>query len=255
MENSGVGPFGPNTYGDSFADVYDAWYHDISDPIATASFVDQRCGHGPVIELGVGTGRLVDAFLANGRRVIGVDASAPMLARCEPRHGLSLIRADLASLPIAKPDAATGGPRIGGAICAFNTLFNLDSETKQATLFSDLRSAVHPDGAIVIEAITGAGLGDGPRDSVGISRIEAEQLVLSATRVDAESQTIVGQHVDITESGGVKLRPWRLRWTTPTQLDAIAKRSGLALAERFADWDEAPFDDESAKHVSVYRPA
>ncbi len=243
--------FGPSTYGESFADVYDEWYHDISDPEATATFVERRCGDGPVLELGVGTGRLVDSFVARGRSIIGIDASEAMLSRCVPRPGLSLIRADLASLPFRLHDAAV----VGGAVCAFNTLFNLDSEAKQAALLADLAAVLHADGAIVIEAITGAGLDDAPPDSVGISRIEATQLVLSATRIDVDEQTIVGQHVDITETGGVTLRPWRLRWTTPSQLDHIAEASGLRLTERFADWHESAFDEASDRHVSVYRRA
>ncbi len=248
-------PFGPpssdhefshSTYGDSFADVYDDWYHDITDAKATATFVAGHCVDGPIVELGVGTGRLVDALIARDLRVIGLDASSAMLSRCQPRPGLSNIRADMAALPFAHHRS------LGGAICAFNTLFNL-SATAQGQLFATMGSALKPDAALIIEAITGAGLGEGPADSVGISRIDGDQLVLAATRVDAEAQTIVGQHVDITE-GGIRLRPWQLRWTTPTQLDELAQRGGLQLAHRVADWSGNEFTDESDRHVSVYRP-
>ncbi|MDA3038422.1 MAG: class I SAM-dependent methyltransferase, partial [Actinomycetota bacterium] len=58
--------FGPETYGDSFADVYDDWYRDISDPEATAEFVSRRVGPGPVLELGVGSGRLVRPLVDRG---------------------------------------------------------------------------------------------------------------------------------------------------------------------------------------------
>lgn len=251
MESPLLGSFGPSTYGDSFADVYDAWYHDISDPAATAAFVTSRSGPGPVAELGVGTGRLVDALLARGSAVVGFDASAAMLAACEERPGLTRVLGDLAALPLPQRPGA-----IGGALCAFNTLFNLDSASKQAAMFAAVADALHPDGALVIEAITGVGLGadsaEGGGDSVGISRIEADRLVLSATRVDVEAQTIIGQHVDITD-GDIRLRPWRLRWTTPAQLDELAGLAGLRLAERYADWDESTFDDDADRHVSVYR--
>ncbi len=104
----------------------------------------------------------------------------------------------------------------------------------------------------MIEAITGAALADGPPQSVGVSRMTASDLVLSATLLDSEAQTIQGQHVEITEAG-VKMRPWLLRWTTPDQLDQLATLAGLTLAERFADWDRSAFTPESEKHISVYR--
>lgn len=239
--------FGSGTYGESFADVYDDWYGDISDADATARFVDGRCGDGPVLELGVGTGRLALPIARRGRRVVGIDASPSMLAVCrDAAAGLpvDLVRADLAALPVVGP--------FGAALCAFNTLFNLASEAEQAALFQSLRRCLAPDGVVVIEAITGRDLADGPSSSVGVSRIEIDRVVLSATALDADAQTITGQHIDITETGGVRLRPWHLRWTTPTQLDALAASAGLVLSERFADVDGTPFDENSDRHVSTY---
>ena len=57
------------TYGDAFADVYDDWYGDISDVDG-----DRRRPRsiwpstGPVLELGVGTGRLAVPLAEAGRR-------------------------------------------------------------------------------------------------------------------------------------------------------------------------------------------
>ena len=237
--------FGPSTYGDGFADVYDDWYGRITDADATAAFVAARCGSGPVLELGVGSGRLVPALRQAGCVVIGVDASRPMLERC-PRD-LASVQADLAALPLRSDGVA------GGALCAFNTLFNLPTADAQEALLRQLASVIAPDGAIVIEAITGRGLAARPPQSVGVSRMTASELVLSATLVDGDAQTIQGQHVEITEAG-ITMRPWLLRWTTPRQLDALAIAARLELVERWADWNESPFTDESEQHVSVYRP-
>ncbi|MSY09046.1 MAG: SAM-dependent methyltransferase, partial [Actinobacteria bacterium] len=46
-----------STYGDSFADVYDDWYDDVSDIQATVATVRELGRAGPFLELGVGTGR------------------------------------------------------------------------------------------------------------------------------------------------------------------------------------------------------
>lgn len=239
--------FRPETYGDAFADVYRTWYGEITDAEATASTVDEMSGPGPILELGVGDGRIARPLAVRGRRVIGVDASAGMLSACAQSIDelpITLVRADLARLPLTGP--------VGGALCAFNTLFNLPDAASQARLFASVADALVGGGALIIEAITGQALGDGPDQSVGISRLEVDRLVLSATMVDPDAQTITGQHVDITESG-IRLRPWHLRWTTPEQLDALAEDAGLHRAERWADWDRSTFTADSERHVTVYR--
>ena len=238
--------FGPSTYGDGFADVYDDWYGTITDAEATARFVSARRADGPVLELGVGSGRLVPALQSAGCPVIGLDASRPMLRKCPP--GLATLQADLAHLPVRPSSFA------GAAICAFNTLFNLPTAEAQLALLQQLAPILQPDGAIVIEAITGAALADGPPQSVGVSRMSASDLVLSATLLDYEAQTIQGQHVEIN-GNGITMRPWLLRWTTPSQLDQLAALAGLSLAERYEDWDESRFTADSQQHVSVYRAA
>jgi hypothetical protein len=238
--------FGPSTYGDGFADVYDHWYGNISDAEATAAFVSARCGSGPLLELGVGSGRLVPALQNAGCEVIGLDASQAMLERCPAE--LVTVQADLAALPLRSDRT------IGGALCAFNTLFNLPSADAQRSLMEQLATVVSSDGTIVIEATTGIGLADSPPQSVGVSRMTAAELVLSATLVDRDAQTIQGQHVEITEAG-ISMRPWLLRWTTPPQLDELATAAGLVLVERWSDWDESPFTEDSEQHITVYRPS
>ena len=70
------------SYGDAFADVYDSWYHDVSDVDATVDLIRSLAGSGGrVLELGVGTGRLAMPMAAAGLRVTGVDSSERMLDR------------------------------------------------------------------------------------------------------------------------------------------------------------------------------
>ncbi len=234
--------FGPSTYGASFADVYDRWYDGITDSAATARFMAARCSTPTVVELGVGTGRLVADLSAAGLTVIGVDASLVMLSASDVNH--VRLGADIASLPL-RP-----GARVGGAICAFNTLFNLPTAELQRRVFIEAAAVV--EGPIVIEAMTGSGLDEAESQSVGVSRMTADSLVLAATVVNHEAQTVTGQHVDISEAG-IRLRPWHLRWSTPAQLDQMAADAGLQLTERYADWDGSAFDSTSDAHISVYR--
>ena len=66
-------------------------------------------------------------------------------------------------------------------------------------------------------------------------------------RVDTQMITFDGQ--------GMHLRPVAIRYCWPAELDLMADRAGLRLAERYADWDRQPFTAASDRHVSVYRRA
>lgn len=242
--------FRADTYGESFAEVYDEWYQGVSDAEAVAAFVAARAGAGPVLELGVGTGRLAAPLLARGRAVVGLDASAAMLARCRQRGlegaGLRLVRADMAALPFRGP--------VGAVLIGFNTLFNLAHAEAQRSLFAQVAAALGPDGVLVVEANQTDALAGGPERWIGRSSLAASSATVTvvATELDREAQVIVGQHVEVGP-GGVQFRPWRLRWATTDEIDGFARAAGLALAERHGGWNGEAWDPEGDTHVSVYR--
>jgi hypothetical protein len=239
----------PSAYGDAFADVYDRWYANITDGTATASFMASRAlPELPVLELGVGTGRLVGPMVKAGLKVVGVDASAAMLDVCRRAYpNTQLIQADLASFVPAQP--------VGGALCAFNTLFNLTDHSEQQQLFSAVGNALGDGAPLVIEAITGFGLDQAPAQSAGFSEVDPERTVISATVVDSAAQIISGQHLEFLPDNSVKKRSWLLRWSTTEQMDQMAEKAGLKLTERYADWDQTPSGTDNEKHISVYQRA
>ena len=77
----GVDGYDATTYGDSFAEVYDQWYEGLDDADFLESIVSSL-SHEPVrvLELGVGTGRLVAQWLSlrptSGDTIVGIDSSA-----------------------------------------------------------------------------------------------------------------------------------------------------------------------------------
>lgn len=235
-----------SAYGDAFADVYDKWYANITDGAATASFMAGRVIAGlPVLELGVGTGRLVGPMVKAGLRVVGVDASSAMLDICASAHpNTALIQADLASFVPPEP--------IGGALCAFNTLFNLPTHAAQQQLFTAVGGALAPGAPLVIEAVTGVGLDQAPDRSAGLSEVDPDRTVISATVVDSEAQIISGQHLEYLPDNSVKKRSWVLRWSTVEQLDQMAHQAGLEMTERYSDWSGELSAPDSPKHISVY---
>ena len=240
--------YGPAAYGEAFADVYDEWYERISDVDATVARVRALAGDGEVLELGVGTGRLALPLAGTGVPTWGLDASAPMLRHLRAKPGGDRVRVVLADM--AAPALAADG-RFAVVFCAYNTFFNLDTPDAQRACLAWVARALAPDGRLAIEAFVPTDADEGAGGPVTVRSIEPDRVVLSMAARDTTGQTITGQFVDISEAG-IRLRPYRIRYLFPDQLDAVAATAGLGLVDRWADWDGHPFTADSPNHVSVY---
>jgi ubiquinone/menaquinone biosynthesis C-methylase UbiE len=247
---TGVDGYGPATYGDAFADVYDDWYAGVSDVAATVSRIVELAGASGtgarVLELGVGTGRLALPMAAAGLHVHGVDASEAMLDRLRAKDPEGRVAITLGDMARDLPD----GP-FDVALCAYNTLFNLTSPGDQAACFVAVARCLGDGGCFVVEAFvpdpTLAG------SSVSVRSLAVDRVVLSVSLHDPAASTAAGQFVEISETAGVRLRPWSIRYATPAELDAMAERAGFWLEHRWTSFAEPAFDDDADRHVSVYR--
>ena len=78
-----------------------------------------------------------------------------------------------------------------------------------------------------------------------------DSVVLSITTHD-EAGRSRGHYISLSESGGVRMRPWAIR-----RIDRSTRRDGAALLDFVSMIDgkthRVPFTAESARHVSVYR--
>jgi len=256
-----VDRYGPASYGDGFADVYDEWYPTLGDDDAAVARLAELAG-GPgggaaVLELGVGTGRLAIPLAGLGFDVWGIDASPAMLDRLRRKPGGERVHAvavDMADVGLdgnASGPAGLGDRRFRLVFAAFNTLFNLTSETDQARCLAGAARRLAPGGRLVIEAFVPSVSAMSSTGVVEVGRIEADRVVLTVSRVRPDDQVVDGHHVELS-SAGTRLRPWRIRYLTPGQLDLMADAAGLSLIERRAGWRDQPFNDTSATHVSVY---
>ncbi len=239
------------SYGEGFADVYDEWYADVTDVGATVRcMVDVAGGEGRVLELGVGTGRLAVPMAAAGLRVVGIDSSETMLAKLRESDRTGTVDAVLGDITDGLPD----GP-FDAVLIAYNTIFNLLGEQDQPALFRRVAERLAPGGAFVVEAfVPHADATDGSSE-VTVRSMAVDHVVLSVSVNRPDEQLAEGQFIQFAENGGVRLRPWSIRWATPEQLDAMAAAAGLHLGARFGDMAGEPFTDDSAQHVSIYRRA
>lgn len=246
----GMDGYDASSYGDAFADVYDDWYTDLDDS-DFIGFMTDVLPEGPasILELGVGTGRLMERLIRSrggiADRVIGVDSSDKMLDVARRRlatSGASLVHGDFSiSIPRGPHDLVFVG---------YNTLFNLPDESAVSSCFTTVAAHLAPGGSFCIDAVSPVSVDGG--DDVTVRTMTSGEVVLAITRHDIGDQRITGQFVQFTDGERVRLRPWVVRYFTPTQLDDIADRTGLRLIERHADGHGAPYTPESPRHISRY---
>ena len=242
--------FDDATYGEAFADIYDDWYAEVSDIEATVATLRQLGGNGRYLELGVGTGRLALALAATGAQVTGIDSSRAMLDRLEANahqreisNRMEIVHGDMVE------DLPSGPFEV--VFVAYNTVFSLRSPVRQAQLFNAGAARLAPGGVFVVEAVV-PDPQQPPGGTVGVRSLSADRVVLSVDLHDPEHQLVDGQFVEFTETGGVRLRPWSIRYSYPHELDAMAGAAGLSLQARWSDMHQSPFDESSDGHVSLY---
>jgi SAM-dependent methyltransferase len=238
------------SYGDGFADVYDDWYAEVTDVAATVTRMIEVAGsEGRVLELGVGTGRLAIPMAHAGLQVVGIDSSEAMLAKLVDRANADC--PNVATVCGDMVDQLPDGP-FDACLVAYNTIFNLLDVDTQHRCFTEVAARLRPGGCFVVEAIV-------PDDeapsgqNVSVRSMSVDRVVLSVSDHRPSEQRTSGQFVEFTESGGVRLRPWSIRWAAPAELDEMAADAGFRVERRDADMAGAPFDDLAQNHVTVYR--
>lgn len=237
------------TYGDAFADVYDDWYGAISDLDGTVDFVAALANGEPVLELGVGTGRVALPLAEQGITVVGVDASTAMLDVLRAKPGaaaVTLVEGDMAEL------VGVADRSVEVVFVTFNTFFNLTSETAQRRCVQRVAEILRPGGHFVVEAFIPSDPPPSPEGRLDVRSVEVDRVHFTATWRDPHTQTVRGQHIELSEVG-TRLRPWLLRYASPEQLDALAASASLELVGRAGGWRAEPFDPDGDRHVSTYQ--
>jgi hypothetical protein len=125
---------------------------------------------------------------------------------------------------------------------------------RQAACFRAVADRLSPEGRFIVEAFVPE---DPPRIGtvVAIRSMTVDEVVLSISDHDPDSQRASGHLVQFTDGATVRLRPWAVRYAPPAELDGFAAAAGLHLVDRWEDVTRRPFTVDSPQHVSVFGPA
>lgn len=241
--------YGPETYGERIAEVYDEWFHPPTSARDTVEFLAALAGDGPVLELAIGTGRISLPLAARGIEVHGIDASEAMVAKLRAKPGGGDIPVTLGDFA----DVAVEG-RYPLIAIVFNTLWALLTQEDQVRCVRNVAKHLTEDGTFVTEMYVPdpARFDRGQRTQV--RTIESRRVVLEASQHDPENQRVSSQLIALEDGGGISMFPVELRYIWPSELDLMAELAGLRLRERWGGWRREPFDP-AGWCVSVFEQA
>lgn len=248
----------PTSEYDRFADIYQVWTDTAGSTRANLAFyVDAYLNEtGPVVELGVGDGRIAVAAASRGRAVIGVDLSQAMLEQCRLRaeragvlDRLTLLNGDFRNFQLDQPAGLIALPYHSlGHLVALD-----DKRRAMAQVFSQLR----PGGRFVFDDFLMTPSLVGHMRQVQL-RAEyrlpsgAEALLWVTSLVDEAAQTIrvVTWEDELDSDGALARRRYRrlsLSWLAPSQARTLLTDAGFVIEACFGDFDRTPFSDRTAR--------
>ncbi|WP_299149192.1 class I SAM-dependent methyltransferase [uncultured Tateyamaria sp.] len=234
-----------------FDDAVAARYDDIhggTDPAVIAQTVGcllTLAEGGDILEFAVGTGRIALSLIDGGASVKGIELSKPMLEKLREKE-------TRAPMDVAIGDMTS--TRVEGAFSlvflVFNTLDNVTTQAGQVACFENAARHLVSGGRFVVETQVP------PVQKIPFGEFRhafaSSDQHFGVDEIDIADQTYTSNHVWMAHGQHTHLSiPFRYAW--PSELDLMAQIAGLALEHRWSDWDRAPFDRMSTKHISVWR--
>jgi SAM-dependent methyltransferase len=229
---------------------YDTAYRSRRDDVAY--YVRQgRLSGGPVLEYGVGTGRIAIELARAGIEVTGVDQSRPMLQalatrlEAEPsdvRGRVRIVRGDMRRVRLKK--------RFPLVIAAFNTVLHLYERVDMERFLAGVRAHLSPAGRFVFDFSMPHDeyLGADPTRTFGAPRFRHPSRGLVRYRerfeYDPLAQVLLTEMRFLPEDGS---RPWSVPLTHrqffPREMEALLHYNGFRDIVWSADFTDAPPDE------------
>lgn len=243
------------------AALYEQLYTRRRDDVRFYAAVASRYG-GPVLELGMGGGRVTLALAAAGVRVVGVDTMASMLAHA---------RAKLAKRPLAEQQLVTlrrGDLRklkltqkFPLVIAPFNVLQHTATGDELQRALERCAALLAPGGRLVLDVLNPDvhALAQDPNRIYRCGFVthpltKIRYKLSESSHYDADEQVrTVHMFLDPVGGGELLVVPLSQRQIFPEELRARLAAAGFQIAARYGDFERRPFDSSSDSQVIVAR--
>ena len=214
---------------DAIAELYDPWSASVVEDVAFYREEARRSG-GPVVELGVGTGRIAVPLAAEGIAVIGVDSSRGMLAVCARRAALAGVDLDLRVGDLREPPVHERVPLV---ICPFRSLLHMHADEDRRAALAAVQRLLRPGGRFVFDVFTPGA------DDIAQTHdrwLEREPGIFELARWDETARTLT-----LTVRGPDGETTMALAWLSVDEWRRLLEESGFEVEACYGWFDRTPF--------------
>jgi SAM-dependent methyltransferase len=228
---------------DAIAGFYDAWSRSVTEDVSF--YVEEALeAGGPVVELGVGTGRIAVPVALAGVRVIGVDSSPGMLEVCR-RHAEAAGVADWIDLRLGDLRRPPVPERVRLVTAPFRSLLHLDDDAARLEALRAARDLLLPGGRFVFDVFSPS------REDIEETHgrwLEREPGIWERAHWDEGRRELT---LDVRSAEGETRM--RLAWLPPDRWAALLDEAGFEVVARYG-WFDRRADDGGEDTVWVARP-
>lgn len=216
---------------DAIARLYDPWSRSVTEDVEL--YVEEaRAAGGPVVELGVGTGRIAIPTAAAGVRVIGVDSSRGMLEVCAERAALAGV-ADRLDLRVGDLREPPVGERVRLVTCPFRAYLHLRSDKERLAALRASRELLVPGGRLVFDVFAPGA--DDVAETHG-RWLEREPGIFERADWDTASRTLT-----LSVRGPEGEATMALAWLDPAAWRRLLGEAGLVVEACYGWFDRRPY--------------
>lgn len=210
---------------DAIAELYDPWSRSVTEDVPFYVAEARKAG-GPVVELGVGTGRIAVPTAAAGVPVIGVDSSKGMLEVCR-RHAEAAGVSGLVDLRLGDLSDPPVTERVRLVTCPFRSYLHLADAPARIRALRAARDLLEPGGKLIFDVFSPG------RDDIEETHgrwLEREPDIFERADWDSEARTLT---LSVRGSGGESTM--QLAWISADEWKDALDAAGFDV-ERVYGW-------------------
>jgi SAM-dependent methyltransferase len=225
-----AGQKGESAY-DAIARLYDPWSRSVTEDVAFY-VAEARKVEPPVVELGVGTGRIAVPIAVEGIRVIGVDSSPGMLEVCRERAELAGV-ADRVELHLGDLRDPPISERVELVICPFRSYLHLHSDEERLRALRAARELLVPNGRLIFDVFAPGA--DDIAETQG-RWLEREPDIFEHADWDTRARTLT-----LSVRGPSGETTMALAWLPAPEWRALLERAGFEVEALYGWFDRRRF--------------
>jgi len=251
---------------DKLADIYHFWSESDTAANPCLKFYLMVCkqSKGPIVEFGIGDGRIAIEIAKTGVRVIGIDISNSMLLKCQEK-ATTLGVDDLIDLKFGDIRNISMAEKVPIVILPFRTIGHLIERSDKLDTFQNAFSMLTTNGIFVFDHYIFDKEWAWEHDNKPLlmgehydNKTKITTRVWDIYNYDYEKQlincNIIIERID--EDGVVLNRgknPLTFSWILPEEIRDLAKSTGFSVDHLYGDFSFGPFTSESKDQVWILR--